>query len=54
MPHIMFGGLAHEPALDLARRLAGLLPEELTGFFLRQRLGRGRGRDENGGAVLAQ
>ncbi|MDQ6867565.1 MAG: aminotransferase class III-fold pyridoxal phosphate-dependent enzyme, partial [Pseudomonadota bacterium] len=27
MPHIMFGGLAHEPALDLARRLAGLLPE---------------------------
>ncbi len=33
MPHIMFGGLAHEPALDLARRLAGLLPEGLTRVF---------------------
>jgi adenosylmethionine---8-amino-7-oxononanoate aminotransferase len=26
MPHVMFGGLVHEPALDLARRLAELLP----------------------------
>jgi adenosylmethionine---8-amino-7-oxononanoate aminotransferase len=34
MPHIMFGGLAHEPALDLARRLAALLPEGLTRVFL--------------------
>jgi adenosylmethionine-8-amino-7-oxononanoate aminotransferase len=25
MPHVMFGGLAHQPALDLARRLCGLL-----------------------------
>ncbi|MGH6869854.1 MAG: aminotransferase class III-fold pyridoxal phosphate-dependent enzyme, partial [Methylocella sp.] len=33
MPHIMFGGLAHEPALDLARRLVGLLPPGLTHVF---------------------
>src|SRR5262245_43024582 len=25
MPHVMFGGLVHEPALVLARRLAALL-----------------------------
>src|ERR1700730_13516689 len=29
MPHVMFGGLAHEPALTLARRLAALLPGAL-------------------------
>src|ERR1700704_5866436 len=26
MPHVMFGGLAHEPALTLARRLPGVAP----------------------------
>jgi len=25
MPHVMFGGMVHEPALTLARRLAGLM-----------------------------
>jgi adenosylmethionine-8-amino-7-oxononanoate aminotransferase len=33
MPHVMFAGLAHEPALTLARRLAGLLPGDLTRVF---------------------
>ncbi|MGH6864100.1 MAG: adenosylmethionine--8-amino-7-oxononanoate transaminase, partial [Methylocella sp.] len=33
MPHIMFGGLVHEPALDLARRLVDLLPAGLTHVF---------------------
>ena len=33
MPHVMLGGLVHEPALDLARRLAGVLPPGLTKTF---------------------
>jgi len=33
MPHVMFGGLAHEPALTLARRLAAMLPAPLTRVF---------------------
>jgi adenosylmethionine-8-amino-7-oxononanoate aminotransferase len=33
MPHVMFGGLAHEQALTLARRLAGLLPGNLDHVF---------------------
>jgi adenosylmethionine-8-amino-7-oxononanoate aminotransferase len=33
MPHIMFGGLAHEPAYRLAARLAGLLPGDLNHVF---------------------
>ena len=33
MPHVMFGGLAHEPALTLAGRLAALLPGELERVF---------------------
>ncbi len=33
MPHVMFGGLVHEPALDLARRLVALLPDGLTHVF---------------------
>ena len=33
MPHVMFGGLAHEPALRLAARLAALLPGDLTRVF---------------------
>jgi adenosylmethionine-8-amino-7-oxononanoate aminotransferase len=33
MPHVMFGGLVHEPALTLARRLAELLPGDLERVF---------------------
>lgn len=33
MPHVMFGGLAHEPALTLAQRLAALLPADLDRIF---------------------
>ncbi len=33
MPHVMLGGLVHQPAADLARRLAGMLPGDLTHVF---------------------
>jgi adenosylmethionine-8-amino-7-oxononanoate aminotransferase len=33
MPHVMFGGLVHEPALRLAKRLADLLPGDLDHVF---------------------
>jgi adenosylmethionine---8-amino-7-oxononanoate aminotransferase len=33
MPHVMFGGLAHEGALTLARRLTSLLPGDLDRVF---------------------
>lgn len=33
MPHVMFGGLVHEPAMILARRLAAMLPGDLKRVF---------------------
>jgi adenosylmethionine-8-amino-7-oxononanoate aminotransferase len=33
MPHVMFGGLVHEQALTLARRLAALVPGDLNRVF---------------------
>ncbi len=33
MPHVMLGGLVHEPALTLARRLSGILPDDLGHVF---------------------
>jgi adenosylmethionine-8-amino-7-oxononanoate aminotransferase len=33
LPHVMLGGLVHEQALNLARRLCDLLPENLTRVF---------------------
>ena len=34
MPHVMFGGLVHEPAERLAARLATILPTPLNRVFL--------------------
>jgi adenosylmethionine-8-amino-7-oxononanoate aminotransferase len=33
MPHVMLGGLVHQPVLDLAERLIGLLPGDLDHCF---------------------
>ena len=33
MPHVMFGGLVHEPALALAKRLTAMLPGDLDRVF---------------------
>jgi adenosylmethionine-8-amino-7-oxononanoate aminotransferase len=33
MPHVMFGGLTHEPAIELARRLVELTPDGLEHVF---------------------
>lgn len=33
MPHVMFGGLAHEPAYKLSTRLAALMPGDLNRVF---------------------
>jgi adenosylmethionine-8-amino-7-oxononanoate aminotransferase len=33
MPHVMFGGINHEPALKLAKRLVDLLPGDLNHVF---------------------
>ena len=33
MSHIMFGGITHEPAVELARKLLGILPKELEKIF---------------------
>ncbi len=33
MPHVMFGGLGHEPAYRLATRLAAMLPDPLNRVF---------------------
>lgn len=33
MPHVMFGGLAHQGAYDLSTRLAALMPDDLNRVF---------------------
>lgn len=34
MPHVMFGGLTHEPAVELGRKLVDISPEPLQHVFL--------------------
>ena len=34
MPHVMFGGLVHDPAIRLAERLSALMPGDLNRVFL--------------------
>ncbi len=33
MPHVMFGGLTHQPAIDLGRRMVAMLPQGLDRIF---------------------
>ena len=33
MPHVMFGGLTHEPAVTLAQRLLKMVPNNLEHVF---------------------
>ena len=34
MSHVMFGGITHQPAVDLCRRLVAMTPESLECVFL--------------------
>ena len=55
MAHVMLGGLTHAPAVALAERLVELTPgAAAAGVLLRLRVGGGRGRDEDGRAVLGR
>ena len=55
MSHVMFGGLTHEPAVGLARRLVEITPEPLRHVFLcRLGVGVGRGGGQDVPPVLAR
>ena len=54
MPHVMFGGIVHEPALRLADRLAALMPGDLDHVFFRIRFGRCRCSAKDDYPILAE
>ena len=54
MAHVMFGGLTHEPAVELSQRLVEITPEGLDYvFFFRFGVGQCGSCDQNGSSVLA-
>ena len=53
MSHVMFGGITHQPAIELCRTLLNILPNGLDRvFFGRFGVSSSRGSDKNGLAVL--
>ena len=55
LPHVMFGGLTHEPAVSLCERLVALAPGRARARLpVRLGLGLGRDRDQARAPVLAR
>jgi hypothetical protein len=51
LEHVIFAGATHEPAVDLAERLVGVLPPAHARLLLGQRIDSRRGRGEDRRAV---